>query len=100
MKSNLRMYFVSAALLAATAAHAESDYPRSASVGINSLRESAARQVASAQPMARPYVATDGSQQGGSGETERTTSTAGERTVIMRAADPSDPSVQRIWTSP
>ncbi len=100
MKSNLKLYLVSAVLLAATAAHAESDFPLSAPFGIHSLRESAARPVASAQPMVLPCVATGGSQQGGSGETECTPCPAAERTVIMRAADPSDLSVQQIWTGP
>jgi hypothetical protein len=93
MKSNLRLYFLSSALLAATAAHAES-----ASDGINSSQENTTRPVESGQTVERPHTETVPY---GLGEKASTPATADrQRTVTMIAPDPSSPSVQQIWTSP
>ncbi len=99
MKSNLRLYFVSAALLAATAAHAES-----ASVGVYSAQESATRQESAKLETKPGDLGDHGSAGSGSGEPQGSPSSeeygSSGSTVRMIAPDPSDPFVQQIWTAP
>ncbi len=95
MKSTLRLYLASAALLAATAAHAEP-----ASAGTYSAQESRASQDSVKET--RPG---DSGDQGGAGFGEPGGSSSEEqgadaRTVKMSTPPPSDSFLQQVWTAP